>query len=177
MAKAISVESMTVTGSVPAELYGSADTKAGRVRAWVSTVGAGPDVLLVTLSWTITFGTARIASSTCASARLSSTGGHGTRNAAVPPAHVRDDAVTVSEFVPRAHCTGATKQDGPHRRNATGRAPSRAPTPASSSRSARAARPGPGASAGPGRSGLVSRTRHLAASAHPTTATTSAVLP
>src|SRR6266498_2446824 len=119
---------MTITGSVPAELYGSTHTKSGPVRACVSTIGAGPDVLLVTLSWTITLGTARIAASTCASARLSSTGGHGTRNAAVPPAHVRDDAVTVSEFVPRVHCTGPTKQDGPHRRNATGRPPSRALT-------------------------------------------------
>src|SRR6266567_1952446 len=108
MAKAISVEPMTVTGSVPAELYGSTDTKSGPVRAWVSTIGAGPDVLLVTLSWTITLGTVRIAASTCASTRLSATGGHGTRNVAVPPAHLRDDAVTASEFVPRAHCTGAT---------------------------------------------------------------------
>src|SRR6266542_3590238 len=106
MANASSVEPIMVTGSVPAELYGSTDTKSGLVRACVSTIGAGPDVLLVTLSWTITFGTARIAASTCASAPLSSTGGHGTRNPAVPPVHVRDDAVTVSEFLPRVHCTG-----------------------------------------------------------------------
>src|SRR6266704_3588300 len=150
MAKAISVESMTVTGSVPAVVYGSTDTKSGPVRAWVSTIGAGPDVLLVTLSWTSTFGTARIASSTCVSARLSSIGGHGTRNAAVPSAVTSPSRVASRTTGPVGGGGNATVCAAPGTATETSTAVT-ARTPPSSSRSARAALPGPGPAIGPKR--------------------------
>ena len=112
----------TTTGSVPSLPYGSTETKSGPVSVFVLTIGDGPVVSLVTASWTTTFGTARIAAITCASRRLSATGGHGTRNSAVPPVHGLADAATRSVLAPASHRTGPTKHPGPQRRRATGRA-------------------------------------------------------
>src|SRR6266851_1337064 len=86
----------------------------------IACVAPAPAVVsLVTCSYTVSFGTWRIAARARRSTFSPGTGGHGTASDVVPPVQPAAAAWMVSRLSPRAHRAGATKQPGPQPRTAS----------------------------------------------------------